>query len=63
METLLLDIETAIKIRLGRVLETRSQRHNRRGQILEAEDVCFQGESDDSCAFTQFLTLQKKSTD
>ena len=59
MKVLFLAIETAIKIRLDKILETLSQRHNRRGQVLEAEDVCFQQDGDDSCASTQFLQLQK----
>ena len=57
MKVLFLAIETAIKIRLDNILENLSQRHNRRGQVLEAEDVCFQQDGDDSCASTQFLQL------
>jgi len=59
MKTLFLDIETAIKNRLDRILETLSQLHNRRGQVIETEDVCFQEDSDDSCASTQFLQMKR----
>ena len=46
-------------MRLGRILETVIQRHNRRGEVIEAEDICFQENGDDNCASTQFLQLQK----
>ena len=59
MKTLFFDIETAIKFRLDKLLETLSQLHNRLGQVREAGDVCFQENGDDSCASTQFLQLQK----
>ena len=53
------DIGTVIEIRTDENLETPSQRHYQRGQVLEAAGVCFQEDSDDSCASTQFLHLQK----
>ena len=59
MKTLFFAIETAIKIRNDETLETLNQRQNRRGQVFEAEDVCFQEYGDDSCASTHFLQLQK----
>ena len=52
MKTLFLELETAIRITLDSNLETLSQRYNRRGQVIEAENVCFQEDSDDSCAST-----------
>ena len=58
-KTLFFDIETAIKTRLDRNLESLSQRHNRRGQVIEAEDVCFQEDSADSWASIQFFQMQK----
>ena len=36
-----LDVETAKNIKLDGVLETHSNRGNRRGQVTESEDVCF----------------------
>ena len=48
------------QIRLDRFLKTPSQRRNGCGQIIETEVVSFQGNSDDSCASTQFLQMQKK---
>ena len=48
MKTLFFDIDTARKNRPDKILETLSQRHNRRGQVIEAEEVCFQEDSDDS---------------
>ena len=59
MKTLFLDIETAVKIRMDKILETLSQRNNRRRQVIETEFVCFQEDGDISCASTQFLQLQK----
>ena len=58
-EILFHDTEKAIKIKLDRILETLSQSHNRRGQVPEAEDVCFQEDSDDSCASAANLLVQK----
>ena len=46
-------------MRLDKILETLSQRHNRRRQVIEAKDICFQEDGDDSCASTHFLQLQK----
>ena len=59
IKTLFLDTETAINTRLDRILETLSQRHNRSGQVTQAEDVCFQEDTGDNCASYQFLLLQK----
>ena len=61
MKTLFLDIVTAIKSRLQRFLQILSQRHNRRGQFTEAEGVCFQKDSDDNCASSQFFQMKKIS--
>ena len=60
MQSVSLDIETALKIRLDRILETLSRRHNRSGQVIDAKVVCFHENSDDSCASSKFLQLQKK---
>ena len=54
MENFFFDIETKIKIKLGRILEKPTQRHNRREQ---AElDYC----DNETCTSTQFLQIQKK---
>ena len=58
MKILLFDIKPAIKYRLD-ALETLSQRHNRHGQVTSARDACFQEDSDDICAPTQFLQMHK----
>ena len=39
--------------------ETLSQSHNRRGQVIEAENVYFQENKDDSCASIQFHETHK----
>ena len=57
MKFLFLDIETAIKIRLGSVLEKLTQRHNRREQARfdMSQDDC----DNEICASTHFLQIQK----
>ena len=59
METLFTDIEKGKKIKVDRVLETLSQRLNRRRQVLEAEYVCFPEDSDDNCVSAEILQVQK----
>ena len=60
MKTLFLDIETTRKIQLGSIFEKLTQRHYRR------ESARFDMSQDDCdyeiCASTQFLQIQKKST-
>ena len=57
MENMFLDIETTIKIKLGSILEKRTQRHNRRenARFDMSEDDC----DNEICASTQFLQIQK----
>ena len=59
LKTLFHDIETALKIRLDIILETLSHCHNRCEQDTEAEDVCFQQDSDNSCTSTQIFQIQE----
>ena len=49
MENFFLDIETTINIKLGRILEKLTQRHNRRKQA-DLDDC-----DKENCAPTQFL--------
>ena len=56
---LFLEIQTAIKQKLGGVFKTLSQRHNRCDQITEVENVCIQGDFNDSYAATQFFRIHK----
>ena len=56
-KNLFLDIETAIKINLGSILEKLTQRHNRRESTRFdiSQDDC----DSETCASTQFLQIQK----
>ena len=59
MNTFLIDIDTSIEFRLETILEAFSHRHNQCGEIAEAGDVCYQENSDETCASTQLLQTQK----
>ena len=54
MKNLFFDINTTIQIKLGSVLGTPTQRHNRRKQT--GLDDC----DNESCTSTQFSQIQKK---
>ena len=53
MKNLFPDIESTLKIKLGSILEKRTQRHNRREQA-DLDDC-----DNETCASTQFLQIQK----
>ena len=53
MENLFPDIKATIKIKVGSILETLTQRHNRREQA-DLDDC-----DNETCASTQFLQIQK----
>ena len=57
MKILLLDIQTTIRIRPGRILENLTQRHNRRehARIDMSQDDC----DNEICVSTQFSHIQK----
>ena len=57
MKNLSPDIETTVKIRLGKILEKLTQRHNRREHARsdKKQDNC----DNEKCASTQFLQIQK----
>ena len=40
-------------------METLSQSYNRCGQVIEAEDICFQEDNDDNCASSPFHQTQR----
>ena len=54
MKNLFFDIKKTIKIKLGSILETLTQRHNRREQA-DLDDC-----DNETCTSTQFLHIQKK---
>ena len=58
MENFFLDIKTAMKNKVGRILDKLSQRHNRRehARFDMSQDDC----DNEICASTQFLQIQKK---
>ena len=57
MKNLFHDIETTIKIKLGNILDTLTQSHNRRehARFDMSQDDC----DNNICASTQFLQIQK----
>ena len=55
-----LEIETAIKSKLARTLETLNERRCRNQRDFEFEDHCFEDENEEKDASTQFLQMQRK---
>ena len=58
MKLKVLEVETAIKGKLARTLETLNERPNQR--VFEFEDQCFEGDNEEKDASTHFLQMQKK---
>ena len=54
-----LEIETAIKSKLTRTLETLKERRCRNQRVFEFEDHCFEDDNEEKDASTQFLQMQK----
>ena len=60
MKLKMLEIETAIKSKLTRTLETLNERRCRNQRVFEFEDHCFEDDNEEKGASTQFLQMQKK---
>ena len=54
-----LEIETAIKSKLTRTLESLNERRYRNQRVFEFEDHCFENDNEEKDASTQFLQMQK----
>ena len=54
-----LEIETAIKSKLTRTLESLNERRCRNQLVFEIEDHCFEDDNEEKDASTQFLQMQK----
>ena len=59
MKLKFLEIETAIKSKLTRTLESLNERRCRNQRVFEFEDHCFEDENEEEEASTQFLQMQK----
>ena len=59
MKLKLLQVETAIKNRLTRTLESLNERRCRNQVVFEFEDQCFEDDNEEKDASTQFLQMQK----
>ena len=53
------EIETAIKSKLTRTLESLNERRCRNQRVFEFEDPCFEDDNEEKDASTQFLQMQK----
>ena len=60
MKLKFLEIETAIKSKLSRTLESLNERRCRNQRGFEFEDHCFEDDNEEKDASTQFLQMQKK---
>ena len=54
-----LEVETAIKCKLTRTLESLNERRCRNQRVFEFEDQCLEDDSEEKEASTQFLQMQK----
>ena len=54
-----LEIETAIKSKLTRTLESLNERRCRKQRVFDFEDHCFEDDNEEKDASTQFLQMQK----
>ena len=54
-----LEIETAIKSKLTRTLESLNERRCRNQRVSQFEDLCFEDDNEEKDASTQFLQMQK----
>ena len=59
MKLKFLQIETAIKSRLTRTLESLNERRCRNQRVFEFEDQCFEDDDEEKDVSTQFLQMQK----
>ena len=59
MKLNILEVETAIKRKLTRTLESLNERRYRNQRVFEFEDHCFEDDNEEKDAATQFLQTQK----
>ena len=59
MKLKILEVETAIKSKLTRTLESLNERRYRNQRVFEFEDSCFEDGNEEKEASTQFLQMQK----
>ena len=59
MKLKFLEIETAIKSKLTRTLESLNERRSRNQRVFDFEDHCFEDCNEEKDASTQFLQMQK----
>ena len=59
MKLKFLEVETAIKSKLTRTLESLNERRCRNQRVFEFEDHCFEDDNEEKDASTQFLQMQK----
>ena len=59
MKLKILAIETAIKSKLSRTLESLNERRCRNERVFDFEDHCFEDDNEEKDASTQFLQMQK----
>ena len=59
MKLKFLEVETAIKSKLNRTLETLNERRYRNQRLSEFEDRCFEDDNEEKDASTQILQMQK----
>ena len=59
MKLKILEIETAIKSKLTRTLESLNERRCRNQLVFEFEDHCFEDDNEEKDASTQFLRMQE----
>ena len=59
MKLKLLEVETAIKSKLTRTLESLNERRYRKQRAFDFEDHCFEDDIEEKDASTQFLQMQK----
>ena len=59
MKLKVLEVETAIKSKLTRTLESHNERCCRNQRVFKFEDHCFEDDNEEKDASTQFLQMQK----
>ena len=59
MKLKFLEIETAIKTKMTRNLESLNESHCCKKRVFEYEDHCFENDNEEKDASTQFLQRQK----
>ena len=59
MKLKFLEVETAIRSKLTRTLESLNERGYRNQRVFEFEDPCFEDDNEEKDASTHFLQMQK----